>query len=135
MPDDDEVLTGGNSSAVSRRGSAVHRTAGPWTPTVHRLLEHLHSRGVTFLPRPLGFDEQGREVLTHLPGAVPSYPMPAHVWAPTVLATVGWWLADVHAADEHRGRTPRFMAQGPVMLTSPLTPASSSPLAGVWENC
>jgi hypothetical protein len=40
----------------------------------------------------------------------------------------------VHAADEHRGRTPRFMAQGPIVLTSPLTPASSSPLARVWEN-
>ena len=39
-----------------------------------------------------------------------------------------------HAADEHRGRTPRFMAQAPVVLTAPLTPASSSPLACVWEN-
>ncbi|HEX2212056.1 MAG TPA: phytanoyl-CoA dioxygenase family protein [Mycobacterium sp.] len=39
-----------------------------------------------------------------------------------------------HAADEHRGRTPRFMAQGPIMLTDPVTPASSSPLACVWEN-
>jgi hypothetical protein len=26
----------------------------------------------------------------------------------------------VHAADEHRGSTPRFMAQGPVLLTRPL---------------
>jgi hypothetical protein len=40
----------------------------------------------------------------------------------------------VHAADEHRGTTPRFMAQAPIMLTDPLTPASSSPLARVWEN-
>jgi hypothetical protein len=40
----------------------------------------------------------------------------------------------VHAADEHRGRTPRFMAQSPVMLTSPLTPASSSPLACVFPG-
>jgi hypothetical protein len=39
-----------------------------------------------------------------------------------------------HAADEHRGRSPRFMAQAPVMLTSPLTPASSGPLACVWED-
>lgn len=39
-----------------------------------------------------------------------------------------------HAADEHRGRTPRFMAQTPVMLTTPLTPASSGPLACVWED-
>lgn len=28
----------------------------------------------------------------------------------------------VHAADEHRGVTPRFMAQGPVLLTAPLRP-------------
>jgi hypothetical protein len=40
----------------------------------------------------------------------------------------------VHAADEHRGRTPRFMAQSPVTLTNPLTPASSGPLACVWED-
>jgi hypothetical protein len=39
-----------------------------------------------------------------------------------------------HAADEHRGRTPRFMAQAPVVLTAPLTPTSSSPLGCVWEN-
>lgn len=34
----------------------------------------------------------------------------------------------VHAADEHRGTTPRFMAQCPVMLTAPLThqPANAS---------
>ncbi|BBY42723.1 hypothetical protein MCEL_10180 [Mycolicibacterium celeriflavum] len=40
----------------------------------------------------------------------------------------------VHAADEHRGTTPRFMAQSPVVLTSPLTPASSSALARVWDT-
>ena len=40
----------------------------------------------------------------------------------------------VHAADEHRGREPRFMAQGPVMLTSPVTPATSGPLGCVWDT-
>jgi len=94
----EEVLPGGGSTAVVRRGAAVHRTAGPWTPTVHRLLEHLHAGGVTFLPRPLGFDERGREVLTHLPGTVPNHPLPAHVWTPAVLATAGRQLAEVHAA-------------------------------------
>ncbi|MFE0748825.1 phytanoyl-CoA dioxygenase family protein [Gordonia sp. NPDC058843] len=38
----------------------------------------------------------------------------------------------VHAADEHRGVTPRFMAQGPVMLTSPLSRDSAAPLACVF---
>lgn len=40
----------------------------------------------------------------------------------------------VHAADEHRGRTPRFMAQSPIMLTRPLAPTSSSPLGCVWDT-
>ena len=40
----------------------------------------------------------------------------------------------VHAADEHRGSTPRFMAQAPVELRRALTPTSSSPLACIWEN-
>ncbi|MCT7659892.1 phytanoyl-CoA dioxygenase family protein [Mycobacterium deserti] len=40
----------------------------------------------------------------------------------------------VHAADEHRGREPRFMAQTPVMLTSAVTPGSSSPLARVFPG-
>ena len=33
----------------------------------------------------------------------------------------------VHAADEHRGSTPRFMAQGPIMLTEPLAPSAGCP--------
>lgn len=39
----------------------------------------------------------------------------------------------VHAADEHRGATPRFMAQAPVMLTAPITPDASSPLGCVYS--
>jgi hypothetical protein len=40
----------------------------------------------------------------------------------------------VHAADEHRGATPRFMAQSPIMLTAPLEPESSSPLARAFAG-
>jgi len=35
----------------------------------------------------------------------------------------------VHAADEHRGTEPRFMAQGPVFLTRPLSPDGDTALA------
>ncbi|MBB2909169.1 hypothetical protein FHS43_000415 [Streptosporangium becharense] len=35
----------------------------------------------------------------------------------------------VHAADEHRGTEPRFMSQGPVFLTEPVTPDGSNALA------
>lgn len=40
----------------------------------------------------------------------------------------------VHAADEHRGREPRFMSQAPVMLTSPLAPGTESPLAAAFAD-
>lgn len=94
----DIVLTGGNMNAVVRRGDAVHRSTGPWTPTIHRLLEHLADRGIGCLPRPLGFDEQGREILTYLPGTVPSYPLPAWVWTDQVLRETGSLLARIHQA-------------------------------------
>jgi len=38
-----------------------------------------------------------------------------------------------HAAVEHRGVRPRFMAQTPVALTGAVTPGSESPLARVWD--
>jgi len=35
----------------------------------------------------------------------------------------------VHAADEHRGSEPRFMAQTPVFLTEPVSPDGDNALA------
>jgi Ser/Thr protein kinase RdoA (MazF antagonist) len=103
VPDDltsvpEIVLSGGTMSDVVRRGQAVHRRAGPWTPTIHRLLHHLRERGITWLPRPLGLDEQGREVLTYLPGTVPNYPLPPWVWSEEVLVEAGRRLAQLHRA-------------------------------------
>lgn len=40
----------------------------------------------------------------------------------------------VHAADEHRGATPRFMAQAPVLLTAPLHRGHPSVLARAWPG-
>ena len=40
----------------------------------------------------------------------------------------------VHAADAHRGTEPRFMAQAPVLLTSPLTPSTGTPLGCVFAD-
>jgi Ser/Thr protein kinase RdoA (MazF antagonist) len=70
-------MTGG----VVRVGDTVRRPAGPWTPAVHALLEHLHGVGFRGAPRPLGLDERGREVLTYLPGVVP-WPDDMHLVGP-----------------------------------------------------
>lgn len=91
-------LTGGNMNTVLRRGDVVLRTAGPWTPTIHRLLRHLLARGIDWLPKPLGVDEHGRERLSFLPGRVPNYPLPAYVWTERVLSDSARRLAEVHRA-------------------------------------
>jgi Ser/Thr protein kinase RdoA (MazF antagonist) len=68
----EQPLAGGNVSAgVVRVGDTVRRPAGPQTPAVHALLRYLHEVGFRGAPRPLGIDEEGREVLTFIPGAVP----------------------------------------------------------------
>ncbi|WP_375399419.1 phosphotransferase [uncultured Amnibacterium sp.] len=97
MPDE-ERLSGGNWNAPVRRGAAVHRESGPWSASVHALLRHVRGRGIDWLPEPLGFDEQGREVLSFLPGDVPQYPMPDRVWSEAVLLDAGRRLRDYHDA-------------------------------------
>jgi hypothetical protein len=94
----DEPLPGGNTNAAVRRGDAVHRTAGPWSPTIHALLRHAADRGIDWAPTPLGFDEAGREVLTFLPGAVPTYPMPPGVWSTALRLQAGQLLRAFHDA-------------------------------------
>jgi len=54
----------GNVGGAWRIGTTVHRPVGPWTTSVHSLLAFLAERGVPHVPQVLGFDEQGREVLT-----------------------------------------------------------------------
>ncbi|OMB78261.1 phytanoyl-CoA dioxygenase family protein [Mycolicibacterium conceptionense] len=39
-----------------------------------------------------------------------------------------------HAADVHRGRTPRFMSQAPVMLSERLSPTGPRALAAAWDG-
>jgi len=94
----DEPLDGGNLTPVVRRGNDVHREAGPWTPTIHRLLNHLRSNGVDWVPEPRGFDQQGREILEFVEGVVPAYPMPEWVWDESVLVDAGRRLRELHDA-------------------------------------
>ena len=69
-------LTGGRSSAgVVRVGETVRRPGDPWSPVVQAWLEHMQGdAGFTGAPRPLGFDEHGREVLEFIEGDVLAIP-------------------------------------------------------------
>ena len=96
--DEEEVLTGGNSTLVTRVGRTVRRTAGPWTPAVHSLLEALRHAGVTEVPQALGMDEHGREVLSFIDGDAAHYPLPDWIWDPSVLRDAGALLRRIHDA-------------------------------------
>jgi hypothetical protein len=72
----EEKLAGGNMTAVTRIGDTVRRDVGSWTEQVHMLLAHLRAKGIQEVPAPLGFDEQGREILTFIPGLVGHFPLP-----------------------------------------------------------
>ena len=96
--DQEQPLEGGNVDDVVRVGDTVHRTAGPWTPTIHALLRHVRAAGVACVPEALGIDEQGREVLSWLPGEVGGWPVPDWVWSAQTRAEVGAMLRAVHDA-------------------------------------
>ncbi len=69
--DEEQPLAGGNvNEGVVRVGDTVRRPTGPWTPAVHALLTHLHEVGFRAAPRPLGIDDEGREILTFKSGQV-----------------------------------------------------------------
>ena len=93
-----ETFTHGNmNAAVVRIGDRVHRTAGPQTATVHRLLTHVRAAGVGWAPEPHGFDEAGREVLDFIPGDV-VHALPPWLFDEQVLVAVGRALREWHDA-------------------------------------
>jgi hypothetical protein len=96
----EEQLEGGNVGGAVRVGDTVRRSVGSWTPAVHALLAHLAGRGFTGAPRPLGFDEQGREVLTFLEGETVGRRRPrrARVYAEDTLDQVARWMRAYHQA-------------------------------------
>jgi hypothetical protein len=71
-------LPGGftNAGLVTRVDGTVRRPWRSTSPSTHRLLEHLERVGFDGAPRVLGRDEQGREVLSYIPGSavIPPYP-------------------------------------------------------------
>ncbi|MHA5023692.1 aminoglycoside phosphotransferase family protein [Streptomyces sp. SD35] len=64
----EDVLQDHAHRRVVRIGDTVRRPVQPWTQTVHALLRHLESVGFLHAPRVLGFDEEGREVLSYIEG-------------------------------------------------------------------
>lgn len=93
---DGDRLPGGNVGGAVRIGPTVRRPTGPWTPAVHALLGHLADRGLDAVPRVLGFDERGREVLSYAEGRASEHF--GELASDAVVHAIGAWLARYHAA-------------------------------------
>ena len=102
----EEALPGGNTTGAMLIDGVVHKRASPWTATVHAVLRHLEGAGFDAAPRALGFDDQGREMLTYLRGETigDREPWPGWASADSMLVQVGRWLRRVH--DLTAGFTP-----------------------------
>ncbi|GIE28280.1 trifolitoxin immunity domain-containing protein [Actinoplanes italicus] len=94
----EQTLSGGNMGGAVRAGDTVRRPAGPWTPTIQRLLAHLRAHGVSEVPEPLGVDDAGRDVTSYLPGDVLDGDLPPWVWHDGILVAAARLLARLHAA-------------------------------------
>lgn len=98
MKPDETPLKGGNVTPVVRVGATVRRHQGAWSLTVHGLLRHLENQGFDGAPRFLGIDDQGREILSYLPGDVGVYPLPPFMWSDTALIQAASLLRQLHDA-------------------------------------
>jgi hypothetical protein len=96
----EQRLSGGRTLGAVRAGDSVRRRAQRWTPTVHALLNHLEAVGFQGAPRVLGFDEQGREMLSFLPGQTIAEvsPWPEWVFTDATLIEVAQWTRRLHDA-------------------------------------
>src|SRR5918998_1398138 len=93
-------LPGGvaNRGLVVRVGDTVRRPLRSTSPAAHALLRHLEDVGFAGAPRFLGVDEQGREVLSYVPGSTVLPPYPAWALTDEALVSVAELLRSYHSA-------------------------------------
>ena len=96
---EDEPLTGdGVTQGIVRIGDTVRRPLSPFSLTVQAYLAHLRDAGFTGAPLPFGVDEQGREMLSFVPGDVPRNPLPAQTAGDGVLVALARLIRALHEA-------------------------------------
>ncbi|GKU76029.1 phosphotransferase [Paenibacillus sp. L3-i20] len=100
MTEKEEVLHGGNVSTLVRVGDTVRRSNNH-NPYVNDLLMHLEKNDFGKAPRFLGIDQQGREILTFIPGEVPGNDYPnliPYMWSDAALIEIAKLLRQFHDA-------------------------------------
>jgi len=95
---EDGKSASGMINKVIRIGDTIRRPTNRWTPAVHSLLRHLEKAGLSEIPQVLGLDEDGREILTFLPGEVAYRPWPEILHGENGLTQIGTFIRRYHEA-------------------------------------
>lgn len=115
LSDNWEKMSGGTLTEVHRRGDVVRRTLEAWSPSVHRLLQHLESVGFDAAPWLLDVDDN-YEYVSFVPGSIPSQIELRQGWKPSDenMAAAARLLRRYHDAtssfahDDSQGWNPAF---------------------------
>jgi hypothetical protein len=94
------LIGDGVTPGIVRIGNTVRRPVRPFTSTIRQYLTHLHQVGFEDAPMPLGVDDQGREVLSFVPGDVPREPLPPECAHQDVLTAMAELVRRLHDAAE-----------------------------------
>ena len=98
MTEGEPLVGDGVTPGIVRIGDTVRRPLRPFSLTVQAYLAHLREAGFTAAPLPLGVDEQGREVLSFVPGDVPRNPLPPETAGEEVLVALARLIRALHEA-------------------------------------
>jgi hypothetical protein len=101
MPDMREVpLPGGftNAGRVVRLGDTVRRPRRPTSAATEALLGHLENAGFSGAPRFLGIDDDGRQIVSFVPGEAALEPLPSWALSDDALVSVAELLRCYHDA-------------------------------------
>jgi Phosphotransferase enzyme family len=98
MSEGEPLLGGSETQGIVRIGDTVRRPLRPFSLTVQAYLAHLREAGFTGVPLPLGVDEQGREVLSFVPGEVHRHPLPPEAAGDDVLVALAGLIRALHEA-------------------------------------
>jgi hypothetical protein len=94
-----EPLVGdGVTAGIVRIGDTVRRPLRPFSLTVQAYLAHLRDAGFAAAPLPFGVDEQGREVLSFVPGDVARWLPAAETAGEDVLVALARLIHALHEA-------------------------------------
>jgi len=90
------LISDGVTQGIVRIGDTVRRPLRPFSLTVQAYLAHLRDAGFAGAPLPLGVDEQGREVLSFVPGDVARWLPPQRTAGEDVLVALARLIRALH---------------------------------------